>query len=86
MLSWQLLVRNGWTVARIGPFVIFVSLLDKRSVELRAVLCVSSRLQVEVYLLPKALDEYVTKSHIPLSAESSPSFLGNKQFLEMSRL
>ena len=31
--------------------------------------------------MPKALDEYVTKSHIPLSAQSSPSFLGNKQFL-----
>ena len=47
---------------------------------------VPSGLQVEDYLLPKALDEYVTKSHIPLSAQSSPSFLGNKQFLEVSRL
>ena len=33
-LSLQLLLRKGWTVARIGPLVIFVSLLDKRSVEL----------------------------------------------------
>ena len=36
MLSRQLLLRNGWTVARIGPFVIFVSLLVKRTVELTA--------------------------------------------------
>ena len=34
MLSRQLQLRNGWTVARIGPIVVFVSLLDKRSVEL----------------------------------------------------
>ena len=29
----QLLLRYGWTVARVGPFAFFVSLLDKRSVE-----------------------------------------------------
>ena len=39
----------------------------------------------EVYLLPKALDENVTKLHTPHSEQSSPSLLGNKQFLEVSR-
>ena len=42
--------------------------------------------QDEVYLLPKSLDETVTKLHIPHSAQSSPSLLWNKQFLEVSRL
>ena len=34
MLPRQLLLRYGWTVARVGPFVAFVSFLVKRSVEL----------------------------------------------------
>ena len=38
----------------------------------------------EVYLLPKALDENVTKLHIPHSVQSSPSLLVNMQFLEVS--
>ena len=33
----------------------------------------SSGMQVEVYLLPKALDENVTKFHIPHSVQNSPS-------------
>ena len=50
----QLLLRYGWTVARVGPFVIFVSLLVKRTVELTVCpVCV-----------PKVLDEYVTKFHM----------------------
>ena len=32
----QLLLRYGWTVAHVGPFVIFVSLQVKRTVELTA--------------------------------------------------
>ena len=36
--------------------------------------------------LAKALDANVTKLHIPHSVQSSPSLLGNKQFLEVSRL
>ena len=32
----HLLVRYGWTVARVGPFVIFVSLRVKRTVKLTA--------------------------------------------------
>ena len=42
--------------------------------------------QNEVYLLPKALDETVAEWHIPHSVQSSPSLLGNAQFLEVSRL
>ena len=55
-------------VARVGPFVFFVSLLDKQSVELTACLV----LQVEVYPLSMALNENVTKFHIPHSVQSSP--------------
>ena len=40
----------------------------------------------EVYFLPKALDENVTKLHTPQSMQSSPSVLGNKQFLEVSSI
>ena len=43
-------------------------------------LCVSSGMQVEVYLLPKALDENVKKLHIPHSVQSSPSLLKDKAF------
>ena len=35
--------------------------------------------------MPTELDENVTKLHIPHSVQSSPSLLGNKQFLEVSR-
>ena len=94
----QLLLRYGWTVARVGPFVIFVSLLVKRTVELTAcpVCSEGARLECdeitysslnaeltvlsqgqafqayknEVYLLPKALNVYVTKLHIPHSVQS----------------
>ena len=37
----------------------------------------------EVYLLPKALDKNVTKLHVLHSVQSSPSFPGNKHFLEV---
>ena len=39
----QLLLRFGWTVARVGPFVIFVSLPGKRTVELTGLSCVFRR-------------------------------------------
>ena len=76
MMSRQLLQRNGWTVARIGPFVIFVSLLEKRSVELMGCPVCFFRPASRGLPVAEALDENVTKSHIPLSVQSSLSFLG----------
>ena len=40
----------------------------------------------EVDLLPEELDEKLAELHIPHSVQSSPSLLGNTQFLEVSRL
>ena len=56
----QLLLRHGWTVARVGPFVIFVFLLVKRTVELMACPVCSEGTRWNV-----------TKFHIPHSVQSS---------------
>ena len=65
----QLLQRYGWTVARVGPFVIFVSLLVKRTVELTACPVCS-----------ESAPKNVTKLHILHSVQNSPSLLENKHF------